>query len=78
MSQLLNEFKDFFNAYQAIWNRCDTKGICEICSTDLHVRWAYPGNTVSDSDTRKLATVGDKLSVLMLDVIRNGHSMQLR
>lgn len=46
--QTLNDFKKFFKDYQGIWNRCDANEMCQVCSEELHVRWAYPGNTVAD------------------------------
>lgn len=47
-NELLANFRPFFHTYMRTWNDCDIEAMCQICAPDLHVRWAYPSNDVSD------------------------------
>jgi ketosteroid isomerase-like protein len=48
VSDILSEFRVFFDDYQGAWNRCDAEQIASFCAPELVVRWAYPGNQTSD------------------------------
>lgn len=44
---LLANFNEFFANYKMIWNGCNAQDMNAVLATDLQVRWAYPGNKIS-------------------------------
>jgi hypothetical protein len=48
VSELMADFRRFFTRYQTAWNDCDAEQLIAFCSPELQVRWAYPGNQISD------------------------------
>jgi hypothetical protein len=48
VSDLLSDFRISFNKYQSAWNNCDAERMSAFCSPELQVRWAFPGNHISD------------------------------
>ncbi|WP_053218330.1 nuclear transport factor 2 family protein [Virgibacillus senegalensis] len=48
MSALIEDFNSFFTKYQEAWNSCNPDEMISLLSKELVVRWARPGNNISD------------------------------